>query len=367
MVIKKKFYWYDKLKAHRDNVHYITKYKIYRNAVTKTKQINIKLFNEKRFKIAGTDTRKQWKYINDIIYNYNKPEKDNIIPQNLNNTEIKDHLDGYNNYFCSIAKTLIDNIHIPVTYTTSKSAASKFKIIPIKEEETMKIINSLNSSKSAGIDNISNNIMKIFNTQTGNEITSIINQSFATSVIPSNMKISKVIPIHKSGKKFAVENYRPISLTPMIDKIIEKHVNHQLLNYLQFNKLIFKRQYGFRQQSNTQTALFDIVNLIQQQLENKKEVCAVFIDLQKAFDSVSHDILLMKLKGLGVEDREYLWFTSLLENRKQYVSHQKGSSSLQEIHYGVPQGSVLGPTLFNIYVNDIEELHLKGTLNLFAI
>ena len=169
------------------------------------------------------------------------------------------------------------------------------------------------------------------------------------------MKIAKVVPIFKSGDKLLPDNYRPISLLPNFSKILEKLIANRLSNFLESNNYLSKNQYGFRKNHSTVHPLIHFMNHLTKSLNKKFYTIAIFCDLCKAFDTVDHNILLKKLFNIGVRGIELTWFRNYLSNRKQYVSIDGVNSQLLEIVLGVPQGSILGPLLFLIYINDIDQ------------
>ena len=178
----------------------------------------------------------------------------------------------------------------------------------------------------------------------------IINRSFSTGVFPKLMKIVKVIPMHKGGSTQVVNNYRPISLLSIFDKIIEKIMHKHLFAFLEYHNILFQNQFGFRRNNSTVYALVQITEIIKESIDKGKYGCGIFIDLRKAFDTVNHGILLKKLEHYGIRDNMLDWFQSYLSDRKQYVDINGKSSDLQDITCKVPQGSVLGPLLFLIYI-----------------
>ena len=181
----------------------------------------------------------------------------------------------------------------------------------------------------------------------------IFNLSFTNGQHPDILKISKAIPIYKKGSRLLVSNYRPISLLSNLNKIMEKLVHHRLYKFLEESKSIYSLQFGFRKKHSTNHTLIDITETIRQALDNKDIACGIFVDLQKAFDTVNHEILIAKLDHYGVRGSANNWFASYLKNRSQYVSILGYESSTKSINHGVPQGSVLGPLLFLIYNNDL--------------
>ena len=172
-------------------------------------------------------------------------------------------------------------------------------------------------------------------------------------MVPSLWKIAKVVLIYKSGKTNLLENHRPISVLPVLSKLIEKSVHKQLLDYLEGNNLLNNCQYGFRKHRSTKLAATLLCDNICRELDNGKLVGAVYIDLSKAFDTIGHRILLNKLASCGVIGDELAWFTDYLFNRNKIVEINNVHSDMEPIYCSVPQGSTLGPLLFIVFFNDI--------------
>ena len=228
-----------------------------------------------------------------------------------------------------------------------------------------KIINTL-QNKSAGPASIPEKLLKLIPDLIIIPLCNIINLSFVSGSFPDPLKIVKVIPIHKNGSTQDMNNYRPISLLSIFDKIMEKIMHERLYKFLELNNILYSKQFGFRKNNSTIDALIKITDKIRESVDKGKYGCGIFIDLRKAFDTVNHNILLLKMEHYGVRGPSLQWFRSYISERKQYVYINGECSELKQISCGVPQGSVLGPLLFLIYINDLPNISKKLDLYLFA-
>ena len=214
----------------------------------------------------------------------------------------------------------------------------------------MSEISNLNSSKAVGPFSIPVNILKLIKNIISVPLEIIFNSSLLNGIVPPSLKIARVIPIHKKGSTLSLNNYRPISLLSVFNKIIEKLMFKAISNFINKHSILHKKQFGFRSKHSTQASITD---KIQEAFKNGQYSCGIFLDLSKVFYTVNHSILLQKLEFYGIRGVALDWIKSYLNNRKQFISVGSTSSELLNISCGVPQGSVLGPFFFSLYMNDI--------------
>ena len=238
-------------------------------------------------------------------------------------------------------------------------------MLPTDENEVKRYLNLLTTNAS-GYDDIPPTLLKASSNLICVPLTHTINLSLTTGYFPDQLKQAKVLPVFKSGDKMNINNYRPISILPAFSKVYEKVICSRLLSYLEDNNLLVKQQHGFRKQHSTESAILQFVSNVYKCLEEKHFVVGIFIDLSKAFDTIDHNILLYKLNNIGIRGVTHRLFQSYLCNRTQSVYCNKKYSQIQHISQGVPQGSILGPILFLVYINDIINASTKIDFTIYA-
>ena len=227
------------------------------------------------------------------------------------------------------------------------------------------VLKSLPLGKAVGPDGINNRILRGLAHKLSNPFCSLINQSLRIGIFPDSWKDAHVCPIFKGGDSASVSNYRPISLLSCLDKVSERAVFKHLYNHFHDNNILTPLQSGFIPGDSTTNQLTFLYNTFCQALDSGKEVRVVFCDVSKAFDRVWHKGLLCKLKAAGVSGSLLSWLGSYLSNRKQRVTLPGTQSNWNYIQAGVSQGSILGPLLFLLYINDIVK-DIKSNIRLFA-
>ena len=217
-----------------------------------------------------------------------------------------------------------------------------------------KFCKEIDTNKSSCITNISSKVLKDAFLTLIRQSTYLLNVSFRTGIFPDCWKLANIIPLFKGGNRNNEGNFRPVSLLPLPSKIIEKIVHQRISNFIETNNYLDDKQGGFRKNHSTINTIANLSNDIFNGINNREMTLSCFIDMAKAFDTVNHQILLQKLSKLGIGNTLFNWVKNYLSDRKQCTTANSITSQFLDISRGVPQGSILGPLFFIIYVNDIK-------------
>ena len=327
-----------------------------KNAINRSKKMHYNnLLNE-----SASKPEKFWKAVKEIF-----PSKSAIHHRTTSLTidGIKSNdknviANGFCRFFSSIAAKLKSKA-FPLTdcvwkYTPQyeNRTGRVFSFRPVSVQEVTSHLRKLKRNKAVGLDKIPPGYLKDVAYVIAKPLSRVINLSLTSGVILNDFKLGGVIPLFKSGSVSNTDNYRPISVLPILSKILEKCVHTQVMSYLESNNLLSIYQFGFRKNRSTELAATYFVDNIRRSMDNGELTGAIYIDLSKAFDTISHSSLLAKLPRFGIVGTPKEWFTNYLFGRSQRVIFDSALSTPQPIYCGVPQGSILGPLLFLIHFND---------------
>lgn len=341
--------------------------KEYKHKLTEAK----KSYYDDKINKSDNICKKTWEIINKETGKQSNKAQDFAVSIRHKNSIVSDPLEVancFNDHFIDVIEDMIQAhpkvIQSNLTNPNLNLAPNSFRCQPVTENEISKIILSLKNKLSSGHDEVPLKLIKYVRLPLLKPLVHLINSSLVSGIFPDSLKMSKVVPIFKKGEKCEINNYRPISVLPSLSKIYERVMYNQLVEHLQNNQLFDDEQHGFRKGKSVKTALMEFSETIVDTIDKGDKAIGIFMDLSKAFDSISHETLLNKLKLLGLSKIALNWFGSYLSNRTQYVEVStttenktiKYRSSMKVIKHGVPQGSILGPLLFLCYVQGIPSI-----------
>jgi len=349
------------------------KYKKYRSLLKKLTTEAKKRYYKDLFDMRTNSIKQLWNNLSQVAsLGKNKCHNSvsRLLVDNVHIEDPKQISDLFNKYFCNVGAKLQNKLNscgvTDYKAYLSYSVKNSMYCPQITKIEILDIIAKLKNNKSPGPDNITPNLIKYVADEVIDPLLYMFNLSFTTGTFPSALKLAKVTPVYKKGDKRVIDNYRPISLLNVIDKILEKLMYSRVYSYLCEKHLLSDQQFGFRRNHSTSLALIDVIDEIYQHLDKHDKVIGIFLDLKKAFDTIDHSILLHKLYQLGIRGTVHDWFKNYLHNRNQYVCVNGVHSEINNVSCGVPQGSVLGPLLFLLYVNDIGNSVPDVSIKLYA-
>lgn len=343
---------FKKWRLNRNNKKHENEYKKYRNVLNKKLNYAKNYYYKNKFFENRNNIRVTWQILNEIIGKKSNNIDENIL-KNFKNLNLSEICDNFAENFNKNVENILHNCEIKTIKQSPVRLQNSFYLRNTSNDEIFNILSTLNIKKSAGSDGIRPIDLKNNAEILTPILTKLINSIINTAIIPETLKISYVRPIYKSGNKSDFNNYRPISILSVVEKVMEEIICRRLTEYTNKYKVINNNQYGFQKGKNINKLLGNFANYVNEQLSKNHHCLTLFIDFSKAFDTLSHLKLLLMLEKIGIRGHCLEWFKNYLTLRKFYVKISSNLSNETDSEYGVPQGSKLGPLLYIIYSNEL--------------
>lgn len=362
-LIKQRRLLHDKLKQQPFNTIMKEKYRAYRNHVTNVLKFAKADYYKGLYDSCKDNQKEKWSFINKLVCNKNTHDQtiESLIYRGTSYSTDEDICNALNEHFVSvginISKQLTESQTSHLDFLSAcnlRMEQNSFNFTQVEHNEVLSILNTFSYKKATGPDNIPMRVLKENQDTLLPLLTKMTNNIIHSSIFPDNLKIARVKPVFKKGQTTDPNNYRPISILPALSKIIEKVLSKQIYNYFETHNLLSECQFGFRRNKNTTDATLDLVEYIYRNMESGIKTQGIFLDFSKAFDTVNHGLLIDKLLFYGFSSCACKLIKNYLTNRQQFVTLSDCRSTLQPVNIGVPQGSILGPLLFIIYINDLQ-------------
>ena len=347
------------------------KYIKYRNMLNGIIRYAKQKYIESELESNKNNAKRMWNILNE--YAIGKCTT-NQMPNSFRNTNDKvlddpyDIAENFNLFFSSVGKTLQNTIQpcsgSPLACVNKCNNTVK-EVELTNSSEIIRIISNM-TNVGGGVDNINGKLFKLTYKSIIHHIVHFVNCCLRTGIFPKKLKIAVIKPVFKSGEKTDMNNYRPISILPYISKVVEKVMHHRMMDHITQNNILCCNQFGFRKGHSTYMPLLFLQDKITRGFEDNNVTCGIYLDLKKAFDTVEHNILLSKLSVYGFAGTFFNLIESYLSDRFQCVEFHTIKSKLQQVSIGVPQGSILGPLLFILYINDLPNVCKQASTLLYA-
>ena len=344
-------YYQSGIKSYKDRI------KALGNKITQQKRNLKQEYIAEKMEEAGRDSNKCWKLLNAVT------NRLKVLETTEPDMMTQEKANKHNNFFATIGLEIqkkLAQTAPPTQEQPVQNEAPEIKPMFSFKAETQKniekLIDNIRSDVAVGDDMIGARLIKDIKNTVSPVLTKIINKGYETNTFPNIMKKAVIKALHKKGNTDDISNYRPISILPTLSKTFERAAVNQLISYLEENKLLSPNQHAYRKNHSTVTCLVEAINYIYKLIDNKKYAAVASLDLSKAFDSISHKLILKKLRNLGLKESAVQWTSSYLKERKQVTKFKYYTSQEETVSSGIPQGSIIGPLLFLCYTNDIHEV-----------